>query len=270
MTPLADEALSPEALRQIRTTAEAIAERAGARALLGFRQVDEAALGKKGAIDLVTEHDLAVEQLIVAALRDAFPDHRVVGEETAAHGAPSSFTWHVDPIDGTTNFAHGHPFFCSSLGLYRGNEPLVGVLCAPALGSLFSAAKGQGATRNGKPMKVSTRDTLSSAIAATGFSYDRRDNPDNNLAEFSQVVLKVRGMRRCGSAALDLAFVADGVYDLYWEKRLGVWDLAGGLVLVQEAGGRVTNFEGGAVDIQRGEVCASNGHLHDSLLSLVG
>ncbi len=262
--------LSRDALAVIRSRAEEIAKRAGERALAGFRQLDESAVSKKGAIDLVTEHDLAVEALIVAALREAFPDHQVIGEESAAHGDPSALIWHVDPIDGTTNFAHGHPFFCSSLGLYRGNEPLVGVLCAPALGALYSSAKGLGATRNGRAMHVSTRAELSSALAATGFSYDRRDNPDNNLSEFANVVLKVRGMRRCGSAALDLALVADGVYDFYWEKRLGVWDLAGGLALVREAGGRVTDFRGGDVDITAGEVCASNGVLHDELLALVG
>lgn len=258
--------LSAPTLAGWRGTAEAIAREGGALVLGGFRT--HAQVTKKGAIDLVTEYDFACERLVRERLAAAFPDHRIVGEEGDPQGA-GECVWYVDPIDGTTNFAHGHPFFCVSIGLFRGEEPLVGVIVAPALGLEWSAHRGGGATRNGQPCRVSEHETLADSLCATGFAYDRWRAVDDNLAEHDRFVKTTRGVRRCGAAALDLAMTADGTYDVYWEQSLKPWDLAAGMVLVREAGGTLTDYLGAPTHPEAGQVVASNGRVHAEALASI-
>ena len=164
--------------------------------------------------------------------------------------------WYVDPIDGTTNFVHGHFFFAASIALYRGLEGIVGVVHAPALGVTWKAARGAGAYRNEVRCQVSSRAKLEEAVCATGFPYDRWTNPDNNHAELAAFLERCRGVRRCGSAAIDLCLVADGTYDVYWEKALNAWDMCAGALLVEEAGGRLSGYEGEPADPRAGRLIA--------------
>ncbi|NUN48514.1 MAG: inositol monophosphatase [Candidatus Brocadiae bacterium] len=220
----------------------------------------------KGATDLVTATDRASERAIQRFLSRRFPAHGFVGEE-GGRRAGAEYRWIVDPLDGTTNFAHGHPFFAVSIALCDGREPLVGVVVAPALNTVHAAARGLGAERNGEPCEVAKTTLLADALGATGFPYDRATNPDNNLREFAALKLKTRGVRRCGSAALDLCLVADGTYGFYWEQRLAPWDLAAGACIVAEAGGRVTDWTGAPFEPRVGQIAATNGPLHDELLA---
>jgi myo-inositol-1(or 4)-monophosphatase len=248
-----------------------IAREAGDIIMQGYRR--GATIRKKGAIDLVTEFDLASEAHIAAELARVFPDVIVVGEE--GHGArppraeSDALVCFVDPIDGTTNFAHGHPFFCVALGVCRGGAPLAGVVLAPALGLCWSGALGAGATRNAEPCGVSGCEELADALCATGFGYQVVGAEDDNLREFALVQGRARGVRRCGAAALDLALVADGTYDAYWEFMLQPWDMAAGCALVLAAGGQVSAFDGGPLDVRRGACLASNGLVHASLAGAV-
>jgi myo-inositol-1(or 4)-monophosphatase len=246
-----------------------VAREAGALVMRGYRSAKS--VQKKGAIDLVTEYDLASEALIVKRLGALFPDIGIVGEEGHASHQTAALTFFVDPIDGTTNFAHGHPFFAVSLGLCRAGEPLLGVLVAPALGVEWTGVVGVGAWRNGEVCSVSSTTTLQDALCATGFGYSVVDaEQDDNQREFKEVQRKVRGMRRCGSAALDLALVADGTYDAYWEFLLQPWDMAAGAALVLAAGGKITAIDDSALDVRTGACLASNGALHAPLSALVG
>jgi myo-inositol-1(or 4)-monophosphatase len=221
----------------------------------------------KGRIDLVTRYDRESERVLKERLAAATPYH-VVGEETGvaqtrAAGGP---TWYVDPLDGTTNFVHGHPFYCVSVGLVVDGAPKLGAVVAPALGCEWAGIVGAGATRNGAPCHVSGTDTLGHSLLATGFPYDRATSPDNNFREFIALKKIARGVRRCGSAAIDLCFVADGTYDGYWEKRLSPWDLAAGAALVVAAGGRISDLAGGPADLATGNLIASNGKIHDAIV----
>jgi myo-inositol-1(or 4)-monophosphatase len=250
---------------------ERIARAAGDLAMRGYRR--DTAVTKKGAIDLVTQYDLAVEAQVTAELTRVFPHIPVVAEEAqgkrAVEASDDSLRFFVDPIDGTTNFAHGHPFFCVSLGLCRGPSPLAGAIFAPALGVCWTGSVEHGALRNGQPCRVATHALLGDALCATGFGYDVVGAGHDNVAEFRQVQARSRAVRRCGAAALDLALVADGTYDAYWEFMLQPWDMAAGAALVLAAGGRVSDFEGGAVDVRTGSVVASSGLVHDELLGVL-
>jgi myo-inositol-1(or 4)-monophosphatase len=250
-------------------TVVAIAEDAGRELMLGWRR--GGAVQKKGTIDLVTEWDLRSERLIVERLRAAFPDDAIVAEEGGgtAGSTTEARTWWIDPLDGTTNFAHGHPFFAVSIGLLRGADPLLGVVHAPALGVTWSAARGAGCTRNGEPCRVSTKTALVDALCATGFAYQTFTDPDDNVAETQSFLHRTHGFRRCGSAAIDCAMVADGTYDFYWEKNLKGWDLAAGTCLVLESGGKITAYDGSPCDPRRGELVASNGLLHEDVLAVL-
>lgn len=252
--------------KQALEVAERAALEAGALALEGWRS--GGAISHKGKFDLLTEYDLASEELVRKVLTDAYPDHRIVGEEGAETG-DGDLVWYLDPIDGTTNFAHGHPFFCVSLALYDGSEGLAGVVHAPALGVTWTASKGDGAKRNDEPCRVSRRGTLSEALCATGFAYDRRTNPDNNLAEIAFFLQHVRGIRRCGSAAIDLCLVAEGTYDLYWERHLNAWDMCAGALIVSEAGGQISDYEGRRADPRTGRLIASNGLFHQDAVHTI-
>ena len=252
-------------LAPVLDTARNIAQEAAALVLEGFRS--GAKVHKKGRIDLVTDYDLASEKLIRERLLAAFPDHAIVGEEGDPVGS-GDLVWYVDPLDGTTNFAHGHPFFCVSIGLCNGPEPIVGVVAAPAVNLVWSGAKGQGAFRNEEPCRVSEQASLLDALAATGYAYFQ-ETDDDNMRETRAFLKKTHGFRRCGSAAMDLAMVADGTYDFYWEQRLNPWDLAAGACLIAEAGGQVSDYDGRAADPRSGRLVASNPHLHAQVVEVI-
>ncbi|TFH30293.1 MAG: inositol monophosphatase [Myxococcales bacterium] len=242
------------------SVAERVAVEAGELVMKGWRTGAE--ISRKGRFDLLTEYDLASESLIRERLCAEFPTHRIVGEENAESGE-GELVWYVDPIDGTTNFAHGHFFFGVSIALYRGSEGLAGVVHAPALNVTWTAVKGGGAFRNGERCAVSTRDQLEEAVCATGFPYDRWTNPDNNHAELALFLQRARGIRRCGAASIDLCLVGDGTYDIYWEQGLNAWDMCAGALIVLEAGGQLSSYEGNTADPRTGKLIASNGVLHD-------
>jgi myo-inositol-1(or 4)-monophosphatase len=219
----------------------------------------------KGVADLVTEADRASERFIVSRLRATWPDHDIVGEEGTRDTHGGGFRWYVDPLDGTTNFAHGYPVFCVSMGLEWEGQLIAGILYDPTRDELFSAGKGSGATLNGKPIHVSTTTTLGESILGTGFpSFKRHKNP--NIHFYHQLTLRSHGIRRAGSAALDLANVAAGRYDGFWEFNLNPWDTAAGVLLVQEAGGTVTRYDGSPFNINSREILASNTLIHQELL----
>lgn len=259
-----------ESLIEMLPEIEAVARRAGERVMEGYRHHPSAR--KKGAIDLVTEYDLASEALITEQLSRTWPNIAIVAEE-AQSGADvavsEALRFFVDPIDGTTNFAHGHPFFAVSIGLCQGAAPVLGVVFAPALQVCWSGAVGQGAWRNGAPCRVSSGAVLRDALCATGFGYEVVGAGDDNVAEFAGMQERSRGVRRCGAAAIDLALVADGTYDAYWEYLLQPWDIAAGAALVLAAGGTIGAFDGGPPDIRSGAVVASNGPLHQATLSAI-
>lgn len=249
---------------------ERIARGAGAQVMPGYRAA--ATIMKKGAFDLVTEYDLASEAYVTGELARGFPEIEIVAEEAQGKQVVSRsdarLRFYVDPIDGTTNYAHGHPFFCVALGLCRGPLPLAGVIYAPALDVCWAGGPTLGATRNGAPCGVSPRAELGDALCGTGFAYDVGTGEDN-AAEFRAVQRRTRGVRRCGAAAIDLALVADGTYDGYWEFLLQPWDIAAGAALVLGAGGRVSAFDGGPLEPTSGAVVASNGLVHEGLLGLL-
>jgi myo-inositol-1(or 4)-monophosphatase len=216
--------------------------------------------------DLVTEADKASEAVILEIIRRHFPDHAILAEESGSvAGGESEFLWAIDPLDGTTNYAHQYPFYSVSIGLLINGIPSVGVVFAPFHQELFRAAQGLGATRNRQPICVSTTAELSHSLLVTGFAYDRHETLDNNYAEFCHLTHLTQGVRRGGSAALDLAYVACGRLDGYWERGLSIWDLAAGVVIVEEAGGRVTAYDEGAFAIESGRILATNGHIHPAL-----
>lgn len=246
---------------------ERVARAAGQVCLRGWRT--GVAVERKGAIDLVTACDRASEDVIRAGFARAFPGVDLVAEEgggVAHEGAP---VFWADPLDGTTNFAHGHPFFAVSIGLACGAALLAGVVVAPALGVAWRASRGRGATRDGAPCAVSATAVLGDSLLATGFPYDVRTNPLNNFDEFAALTRASRGVRRCGSAAIDLCMTADGTFDGYWERFLKPWDMAAGAAVVLEAGGALSALDGGAADVRTGAVVASNGRIHPALLEAI-
>lgn len=216
--------------------------------------------------DLVTEGDLASEAYILESLKLRFPSHQILSEEAGLHAAPhSSYQWFIDPLDGTTNFVHQYPMIAVSIGLLINHIPAVGVIYNPIFEELFQASLGQGATFNGSPMQVSQVDQLEKSLLATGFAYDRKIEKRNNYSEFCHMTNICQGVRRGGSAALDLAYVAAGRLDGYWERGIKAWDMAAGIVLVREAGGTVTSYENGPIDISSGRILATNATIHPLL-----
>jgi len=256
---------SPEELAQI---AFEVASEAAQLLYAGFRK--QPAVREKGRADLVTEYDLASERLIRQRLAERTPELAIVGEEqggTPAVGA--GLTWYCDPLDGTTNFVHGHFFFCVSLGVAEAGMPIAGAVVAPALATHWRGFRGGPALRNGQPCRVSQTSELGQALVATGFPSDRSDATSNNFSAFTSVKPRVRGIRRCGSAAIDLCLVADGTYDAYWERRLNAWDLMAGCALVLAAGGRLSALDGTPPDLSVGHVLASNGLIHAGISELI-
>jgi myo-inositol-1(or 4)-monophosphatase len=259
-------------LQAARDTATDIARLAGVE-LLGYFDQPHQEATKQNVVDIVTEGDRASEAVIVAALRQAFPGHHIVGEEGGGQGAPADeaeYFWYVDPLDGTSNFASNIPLFTVSIALAdRDKRPLVGVVLCPVYNELYSAARGHGVTLNGKPIHVSQKNDLQRAMLSTGFPYDKSRQP-NNMDEWGNFLLRVRGVLRLGSAALDLAWVAAGRLDGFWEPRLNPWDILAGILCVEEAGGRVSDYHGRVARAYAGsEVVASNGLLHDQMLAVL-
>ncbi|MBO1046732.1 MAG: inositol monophosphatase [Dolichospermum sp. DEX182a] len=227
----------------------------------------EDAITEKGRPgDLVTAADKASEQVILEVLRRHFPQHSILAEESGKLGnQDNEFLWAIDPLDGTTNYAHQYPCFAVSIGLMIQGVPKVGVIYDPFRDELFRAAAGLGATRNRRPIQVSQTAELGKSLLVSGFAYDRRETPDNNYAEFCHLTHLTQGVRRDGAAALDLAYVACGRVDGYWERGIAPWDVVAGIILVQEAGGNVTAYDGTPMKIESGRILATNGYLHDSL-----
>jgi len=222
----------------------------------------------KGDVDLVTEADRSSEKLIISRIHEQFPSHNIVGEEGTRHNTGGDYRWYVDPLDGTTNFAHGFPVFCVSLGLEHKGELVAGVLFDPTRKELFAAEKGSGAYLNGEAIHVSQTKTVSESLLATGFpSHKRHKNP--NIHFYHQITLRSHGIRRAGSAALDLASVACGRLDGFWEFNLSPWDTAAGVVLVREAGGVVTRYDGSPFQIDSRETLATNGLIHEEMRQLM-
>jgi myo-inositol-1(or 4)-monophosphatase len=221
--------------------------------------------GRNG--DLVTEADLAAEAAVLGLLEAETPELGVLAEESGRRRGSGALEWCVDPLDGTTNYAHGFPFFATSVGLTWKGIPLLGALAVPAFDELYWAAPGLGSWCNGRRLAVSSCSCLGEALLTTGFAYDRQQRLDNNYAEFAWFTHRTRGVRRAGAAAVDLAFVACGKVDGYWERGLSPWDLAAGLVLVEEAGGVVSGYEGTPADPASGRVVAAGPALHSQLLA---
>ena len=239
---------------------------AGGATLMKYWGKLDAVVQKGRPGDLVTAADRAAEDVILATLCRHFPGHAILAEESGQKGDRSSrYLWTIDPLDGTTNFAHQYPFFATSIALLVEGIPQVGVVFAPYTNELFRAALGLGSTRNREPIGVSATTKLEDSLLVTGFAYDRRETPDNNYAEFCHLTHETQGVRRGGAASLDLCYVACGRLDGYWERGLSAWDVAAGVVVTNEAGGRVTAYDNSSFDLFSGRILASNGKIHDRL-----
>ena len=245
-----------------------------AGAILADRLGRALQVSSKGDIDLVTEADLASEKLIIERIRSYYPRHAILAEESgatagaAALPGKSEWLWIIDPLDGTTNYAHGYPCFCVSIGLACAGVVELAVIYDPTRDELFAAERGQGATLNGRTMRVSEVEDLNSAMLCTGFPYNVRERP-NFAREFANFTMAAQAVRRDGSAAIDLAYVACGRFDGFWEDGLNPWDVAAGVLLIAEAGGKVTDYTGGALDIFTPKVLASNGLVHDAMMRVL-
>ncbi len=226
-------------------------------------------IDKKGAIDLVTEADLGSEKAIIDTIRGAFPDHAILAEESGARQGDDDCQWIIDPLDGTTNYAHGLELFAVSIAFARQGEPVFGIVLNPATNELFSAAKGQGARLNGRPITVDGTDRVSDSLLVTGFPYNFATVLQPLLMRFSNCLQAARAVRRLGSAALDLCYVANGRFAGYWEQNLQPWDTAAGLVIAREAGAVVTDFENQTYQINSNQILATNGKVHQEMLNLL-
>lgn len=251
-------------------------EQAGEAAMKAGAVLKDGLSGKKnsidykGEIDLVTEMDRKAEDIIRRHLESRFPEIAMLAEEGGESGDFSGARWIVDPLDGTTGYAHGLPHFSVSIALEVDGEVELGVVYNPCLNECFSAIKGQGASLNGDRIGVSTTNELKRSLLATGFPYDRATSSENNVDNFNLFIVRAQGIRRMGSAALDLCYTAAGRFDGYWEMKLSPWDSAAGAIILKEAGGRITDFSGGEYSIYGKELLASNGLIHDNMISVLG
>lgn len=243
------------------------AERAGALLMRHHREPKHV-MRKSERNDLVTHLDRESETLIARALRRAFPDHDIVGEEFKRPLIGSPYRWYIDPLDGTVNYVHSLPFFSISVGLVLRGRPICGVVFVPALREMFTGALGRGAFRNGKRMRVSRQSDLRDAFLVTGFPYSMPGRR-KQLRDFSRFIMISQGVRRLGSAAIDFCYVADGIFDGFWENGLHPWDMAAGAAILLEAGGRITDLRGGPCDLEAGNVVASNGRVHRAMLKVI-
>ena len=255
---------------EVLALAERLARAAGA--IQRERYETDVRIGtKSAAIDLVTEVDHACEALIVETLRGERPDDAVLAEEGRGQDrADAAWRWIIDPLDGTTNYAHGYPRFCVSIGIEHQGVRSVGVVYDPLLEELYTAVRGKGSFLNGRRLRVSEETELGRSLVATGFAYDVRHNPADNLDHFAAFVKNARAVRRDGSAALDLCYLAAGRFDGFWELQLHPWDVAAGFLIVEEAGGRVSDRAGGPPPRSGRDTVASNGHIHAAMLALLG
>lgn len=224
---------------------------------------------KEGRHNLVTEYDLRCEETIIAMLRSATPTASFLAEESGLSHTDDSLTWVIDPLDGTVNFAHGIPIFCVSIAATVNGVPVCGVIHNPLLNETFTAITGGGAFLNGTKLHVSSTTSVNDAILVTGFPYNVNENPGHCIEQFSAVVSKGLPIRRLGSAALDLAYIAAGRFDGYWEVALHAWDMAAGVLLVQEAGGTVTHYDARPFALGHDSIVATNGHIHTELVNLL-
>jgi myo-inositol-1(or 4)-monophosphatase len=224
----------------------------------------------KGDVNLVTEMDIRSERAVAETLLASFPLHDIIAEEEVNIRNGSEFSWIIDPLDGTTNYAHGYPFFSVSIALERSGDIILGVIYDPMRDELFMAQRGQGAFLNGRKIQVSATDRLIRSLLATGFPYDRKISQKNNLDYFHTLLMASQEVRRDGSAALDLCYVACGRLDGFWELKLKSWDVAAGSLIVQEAGGTVSDFSGTTFSIHKDEIVASNGRIHTQLVEILG
>jgi myo-inositol-1(or 4)-monophosphatase len=223
----------------------------------------------KGEINLVTEVDKISEEMITSKITTLFPDHDILSEEFTHIERGSDFRWIIDPLDGTTNYAHGYPFFCVSIALERLSTMIVGIVYDPMLNEMFVAEKGNGAFLNDREIHVSNTRGVIKGLLATGFPYDIREDSHNNLNYFNKMILKAQAIRRAGSAALDLAYVAAGRFDGFWELKLNPWDIAAGWLLVEEAGGIVTDMGGNDYYLESSSILASNGRIHKEMMGVL-
>lgn len=259
---------STDELLAIAEAAERLARAAGERLLEHYQRLDPSQVRSKGVSrDLVSAADVASERCLVEGLRARFPGHAIEAEEETrdARGAAGELRWFLDPLDGTVNFVHGLPVFAVSMGLWRDGEPLVGVVHAPRLGETFRAVRGGGATLDGRAIRVSGCARLSDAVLATGFPYRRETLEHSNLENFQRFFYDVRGLRRMGSAAIDLCYTAAGRYDGFWELHLSPHDVAAGGLIVREAGGRVSDADGGEDWLRGGSLVAAGPALHEAV-----
>lgn len=246
------------------------------RAARAAGEIQRKGLGKvhkikfKGEINLVTEIDKACEEKIQKIVSKEFPDHDFLMEESGAWNRPSEYKWIVDPLDGTTNYSHGYPFFCASIGLVYREQVILGVVYEPVMDQLFVGARGGGARLNGKRIHVSKISTLKRSLLATGFAYNVQTTAnDNNMDHFNNFIMHTQAVRRDGAAAIDICYVACGRFDGFWELGLWPWDSSAGLVILEEAGGRVTMFDGGPFDLYGKQIVASNGKIHESMVKVL-
>lgn len=257
----------PRSFQELAAIAQQVAEECARIVVQGYRVRPKA--GTKGCVvDLVTEFDLKSEAHLRQRFAELTPDIPILAEEQGGQ-ATDGLCWYCDPLDGTTNFVHGHPFFCVSIGAMQDNVPVVGAVVAPVLGVTWVGYQGGPATRNGDPCEVSRTEVIQEALLATGFPPDRSREPDNNFAAWANVKRRCRGVRRCGSAALDLCLVADGTYDGYWERNLHAWDIVAGAAVVLAAGGRLSGLDGAETRLVSGNIVATNGAVHQELLGLL-
>ncbi len=223
----------------------------------------------KGEINLVTEVDFLCEKEIIASIKTQFPDHAILAEESGATKGDADHLWIIDPLDGTVNYAHGYPCYCVSIGYQCRGEVVVGVVYNPCLDELFVAEKGKGATLNDNPISVSSTTQLKQSLLATGFAYDINESSNNNLDHFTHFIKACQALRRPGSAAMDLCYTAMGRFEGFWELKLHPWDYAAGWLMVEEAGGKVTRFDGSPLQMGDRSILTSNGHIHSAVVDVL-
>jgi myo-inositol-1(or 4)-monophosphatase len=256
--------LSRKDLKTMSDAAVKAAELAGE--IIASRASRERKVTYKGKVNLVTEVDRLAERAIIGSIKKRFPGHSFLAEETGMSQQESEFLWIIDPLDGTTNYAHGFPVYCVSIGLHYLDSVILGVVYNPNLGELFTAIKGDGARLNGKRIAVSRTRSLARSLLATGFPYDIRESENNNLDHFSAFAVRAQAIRRAGSAALDLCYLACGRFDGFWELKLSPWDVAAGSLMVAEAGGITSDFNGRKFNVFMKEMLASNGKIHRQMM----
>ena len=255
---------TPAALRE---AAVAMAREAGAIVREGWGRVHRPE--RKGRIDLVTEYDRRSEALLLERIAARFPDHEVLAEESGTHASTSPLRWIVDPLDGTTNFAHNYPFFAVSVGVEIEGEPAAAAVYDPTRDEMFAAARGEGTTLNGAPIRVSDIDRVESALLVTGFPYDVREHPERSVPFFQSMLGRAQGVRRDGSAALNQCYVACGRFDGFFEASLSPWDMGAGVLLVREAGGRVTRYDGSEFEVEGKQILSTNARIHAEMMEIL-